>query len=252
MTARLADPALDQLFRTARTHNGWSSEPLAADTLREIYELARFGPTAVNSSPARFVFVTSTEAKEALASVSSGSNRPKIMAAPATVIVAYDLDFAERLGTLFPHAPGMKAASERPGGRRDDSTPQSWSSQGAYLIVAARSLGLDCGPMSGFDNSKVDALFFAGTRIKSNFLCSLGRGDGFRAILRQASEAEFRGSLPCGLDPRGDPVAGRDRPGGGHLPGGLLRRAHPRSGDPRVGKRADDTGAPGAAGDNGR
>lgn len=177
MTARLADPALDQLFRTARTHNGWSSEPLAEDTLREIYDLARFGPTAANSSPARFVFVTSAEAKEKLASVSSGSNRPKIMAAPATVIIGYDLDFAEKLGTLFPHAPGMKEAFSDPVVAETTAFRNS-TLQGAYLIVAARSLGLDCGPMSGFDNSKVDALFFADTPIKSNFICSLGRGDG--------------------------------------------------------------------------
>jgi len=177
MTARLADPALDQLFRTARTHNGWSSEPLPGGTLRELYELARFGPTAANSSPARFVFATSAEAKEKLASVSSGSNRPKILAAPATVIIGYDLDFAERLETLFPHAPGMKAAFGDPAVAESTAFRNS-TLQGAYLIIAARSLGLDCGPMSGFDNNKVDALFFAGTRIKSNFICSLGRGDG--------------------------------------------------------------------------
>ena len=177
MTARLADPALDQLFRTARTHNGWSSEPLPEGTLRELYELARFGPTAANSSPARFVFATSAEAKEKLASVSSGSNRPKILAAPATVIIGYDLDFAERLETLFPHAPGMKAAFGDPAVAESTAFRNS-TLQGAYLIIAARSLGLDCGPMSGFDNNKVDALFFAGTRIKSNFICSLGRGDG--------------------------------------------------------------------------
>jgi 3-hydroxypropanoate dehydrogenase len=177
MTARLADPALDQLFRTARTHTGWSSEPLPEGTLRELYELARFGPTAANSSPARFVFATSAEAKEKLASVSSGSNRPKILAAPATVIIGYDLDFAERLETLFPHAPGMKAAFGDPAVAESTAFRNS-TLQGAYLIIAARSLGLDCGPMSGFDNNKVDALFFAGTRIKSNFICSLGRGDG--------------------------------------------------------------------------
>ena len=177
MTARLADPALDQLFRTARTHNGWSSEPLPEGTLRELYELARFGPTAANSSPARFVFATSAEAKEKLASVSSGSNRPKILAAPATVIIGYDLDFAERLETLFPHAPGMKAAFGDPAVAESTAFRNS-TLQGAYLFIAARSLGLDCGPMSGFDNNKVDALFFAGTRIKSNFICSLGRGDG--------------------------------------------------------------------------
>jgi 3-hydroxypropanoate dehydrogenase len=109
MTAPLADSALDQLFRNARSHNGWETDPIPESTLHRIYELARLGPTAANSSPARFVFVTSAEAKEKLASVASGNNQPKIKAAPATVIVGYDLDFAENLPTLFPHAPGMKA-----------------------------------------------------------------------------------------------------------------------------------------------
>jgi 3-hydroxypropanoate dehydrogenase len=177
MTAPLADAALDQLFRSARSHNGWRTEPIAESTLRDIYALARMGPTAANSSPARFVFVTSTEAKEKLASVSSGANQAKIKAAPATVIVGYDLDFPERLPTLFPHAPGMKAvfadqAVAEPTAFRNSTL------QGAYLIMAARSMGYDCGPMSGFDNGKVDALFFAGTRIKSNFICSIGRGSG--------------------------------------------------------------------------
>jgi 3-hydroxypropanoate dehydrogenase len=135
------------------------------------------GPTAANSSPARFVFVTSPEAKEQLASVSSGTNQPKITAAPATVIVGYDLDFPERLPTLFPHAPGMKAVFSDPA-VVEQTAFRNATLQGAYLIMAARSLGFDCGPMSGFDNGKVDALFFAGTRIKSNFICSIGRGNG--------------------------------------------------------------------------
>jgi 3-hydroxypropanoate dehydrogenase len=177
MTAPLAQSALDQLFRTARSHNGWQTDPIPETTLREIYELARLGPTAANSSPARFVFVTSPEAKEKLASVASGSNQPKIRAAPATVIVAYDLDFAERLPTLFPHAPGMKAVFSDPA-LAEQTAFRNSSLQGAYLIMAARSLGYDCGPMSGFENGKVDALFFGGTRIKSNFICSIGRGNG--------------------------------------------------------------------------
>jgi 3-hydroxypropanoate dehydrogenase len=177
MNAPLAALALDQLFRTARSHNGWETDPIPASTLREIYELARMGPTAANSSPARFVFVTSAEAKEKLASVSSGSNQPKIKAAPATVIVGYDLDFPEHLPTLFPHAPGMKAVFADPA-VAEQTAFRNASLQGAYLIIAARSLGFDCGPMSGFDNGKVDALFFAGTKIKSNFICSIGRGNG--------------------------------------------------------------------------
>jgi 3-hydroxypropanoate dehydrogenase len=177
MTAPLADAALDQLFRNARSHNGWQTDPIPENALREIYKLARMGPTAANSSPARFVFVTSPEAKEKLASVSSGSNQPKIKAASATVIVGYDLDFRERLPTLFPHAPGMKAVFADPAVAEQTAFRNS-TLQGAYLIMAARSLGFDCGPMSGFDNGKVDALFFAGTRIRSNFICSIGRGNG--------------------------------------------------------------------------
>jgi 3-hydroxypropanoate dehydrogenase len=177
MTARLADPALDQLFRTARSHNGWNTDPLPESTLREIYDLAKFGPTAANTSPARFVFVTSAEAKEKLASVASGANQAKIKAASATVIIGYDLDFPEHLATLFPHAPGMKAVFADPA-VAEQTAFRNASLQGAYLIIAARSLGLDCGPMSGFDNGKVDALFFAGTRVKSNFICSIGHGNG--------------------------------------------------------------------------
>ncbi|HLZ82963.1 MAG TPA: malonic semialdehyde reductase [Caulobacteraceae bacterium] len=177
MTAPLADSALDQLFRNARSHNGWVTDPIPESTLRQIYELARMGPTAANSSPGRFVFVTSPEAKEKLASVSSGANQAKIKDAPATVIVGYDLDFPERLPTLFPHAPGMKAVFADPA-LAEQTAFRNSSLQGAYLIMAARSLGFDCGPMSGFDNGKVDALFFVGTRIRSNFICSIGRGSG--------------------------------------------------------------------------
>jgi 3-hydroxypropanoate dehydrogenase len=177
MTERLADASLDQLFRTARSHNGWKTDTLPEATLRELYDLAKYGPTAANTNPARFVFVTSTEAKEKLASVSSGNNQPKIKAAAATVIIGYDLDFAEHLDTLFPHAPGMKAVFSD-AAVAEQTAFRNASLQGAYLIVAARSLGLDCGPMSGFDNAKVDALFFAGTRVKSNFICSIGYGNG--------------------------------------------------------------------------
>jgi 3-hydroxypropanoate dehydrogenase len=177
MTAPLPDAALDQLFRTARSHNGWNTDPLPEGTLKELYELARFGPTAANTNPARYVFVTSPEEKEKLASVSSGNNQAKIKAAPATVIIGQDLDFAEHLVTLFPHFPGMKAifADEAVA---ETTAFRNSSLQGAYLIIAARALGLDCGPMSGFDNAKVDALFFAGTKIKSNFICSIGHGSG--------------------------------------------------------------------------
>jgi len=175
MPARLDNLALDQIFRNARTRNGWSAEPVSEALLREVYELAKWGPTAANSTPARFVFVTSPEAKEKLGSVASSTNRAKIQIAAATVIIGYDLDFAQTLPKLFPHAPGMKDAFADPVVTEQTAFRNS-SLQGAYLIVAARSLGLDCGPMSGFNNAKVDELFFAGTRIKSNFICSLGHG----------------------------------------------------------------------------
>ena len=177
MTAPLDAAALDQLFRTARSHNGWTSEVLPESTLRDLYELARFGPTAANTNPARFVFVTSAEGKEKLASVSSGNNQAKIKAAPATVIIGYDMDFPEHMDVLFPHAPGIKAVFSDPA-VAEQVAFRNATLQGAYLILAARALGLDCGPMSGFDNGKVDALFFAGTKIKSNFICSIGHGDG--------------------------------------------------------------------------
>jgi 3-hydroxypropanoate dehydrogenase len=176
MTERLDDAALDRIFRTARSRNSWTSEPLPEGALQEIYELAKWGPTAANGNPARFVFVVSEEAKEKLASVSSGNNQAKIKAAPATVIVGYDLDYPETLPKLFPHAPGIKNVFTDPAMIEQNAFRNS-SLQGAYLIIAARALGYDCGPMSGFDNAKVDELFFAGTNIKSNFICSIGHGD---------------------------------------------------------------------------
>ena len=169
--------SLDQLFRSARSHNGWKADPLPPNALRNLYELARFGPTAANTNPARFVFVTSADAKEKLASVASGNNQAKIKAAPATVIIGYDMDFPEHMAVLFPHAPGIKSSFADPA-VAEQAAFRNGSLQGAYLIIAARALGLDCGPMSGFDNGKVDALFFAGTKIKSNFICSIGYGDG--------------------------------------------------------------------------
>jgi 3-hydroxypropanoate dehydrogenase len=176
MTERLDEAALDRIFRTARSRNSWTPKPLPEGALREIYDLAKWGPTAANSNPARFVFVTSDEAKAKLASASSGNNQAKIKAAPATVIVGYDLDFPETMPKLFPHVPGMKDNFKDPAVTEQTAFRNS-TLQGAYLMIAARALGYDCGPMSGFNNAKVDELFFAGTRIKSNFICSIGYGD---------------------------------------------------------------------------
>jgi 3-hydroxypropanoate dehydrogenase len=175
LSPSLADPSLDLIFRTARTRNGWVEEPLPEDLIRRIYDLAKFGPTSANMSPARFVWCVTAEGKAKLAGLASGANAPKIRQAPATVIIGYDLDFPEHLPRLFPHAPDAKNWFGEPV-MRELAAVRNSSLQGAYLIIAARALGLDCGPMSGFDNAAVDAAFFAGTRVKSNFICSIGHG----------------------------------------------------------------------------
>ena len=175
MTAPLDHAALDQLFNTARTYNAFGGE-ISDDTLQRLYELLKWGPTSANSSPARFVFVKSKAAKEKLAPALSEGNRDKTLVAPVTVIVAHDLDFHEKLPYLFPHT-DAKAWFDGPQENRVAPAFRNGSLQGAYLILAARALGLDTGPMSGFDNTKVDEAFFAGTAIKSNFLVNLGKGD---------------------------------------------------------------------------
>lgn len=176
MSTTLDPAALDRLFRTARTHNAWQDRPLGEARLRELYELFKWGPTSANISPARFVFVVSPEAKRRLAPCLDEGNRAKTMAAPATVIVAYDLAFYEKLPYLFPHADARSwFAGNQP--LIESAGFRNGTLQGAYLILAARALGLDCGPMSGFDNAKVDAEFFAGTQVRSNFLINLGYGD---------------------------------------------------------------------------
>ena len=176
MTARIDDASLDQLFRNARTRNGWSDRPVPEALVRELYDTLRMGPTSANSSPARFVFVRSEEGKQKLAACAMEGNRPKILKAPITVIVAHDLDFADRLPQLFPaRGAAMQPLFKKPEMALATAT-RNGTLQGAYLILAARALGLDCGPMSGFDNAAVDAAFFAGTQVKSNFICSIGYG----------------------------------------------------------------------------
>jgi 3-hydroxypropanoate dehydrogenase len=176
MSNKLDALALDQLFRTARTRNAWTDRPVTEQQLRELYDLVKLGPTSANCCPARFVWVRSAEAKGKLAALAAPANAPKILAAPVTVIVGYDLDFAEQLPKLFP-----ARGKEMQGHFSDPLVAQitafrNSSLQGAYLIIAARALGLDCGPMSGFGNEAVDHEFFANTRIKSNFICSIGYG----------------------------------------------------------------------------
>ncbi|MBO9718249.1 MAG: malonic semialdehyde reductase [Pseudoxanthomonas sp.] len=171
----LNDAALDQLFRTARTYNGFTGE-VSDDTLRQLYDLLKFGPTQANTTPARFVFVKSPEAKAKLGPALAEGNYKKTMAAPVTVIIGRDEDFHEKLPYLFPHA-DAKSWFDGPREGREKPSLRNGSLQAAYLILAARALGLDAGPMTGFDNAKVDAAFFTGTNIKSDILVNLGHGD---------------------------------------------------------------------------
>ena len=167
---------LDQLFRQARTYNAFSGE-ISDETLHVLYDLVKFGPTTANTCPARFVFVRSAEAKAKLGPTLDAGNHAKTMAAPVTVIVAYDLAFYEKTPVLFPHTDAKPWFDGKPEADLTTIALRNSSLQGAYLLLAARALGLDCGPMSGFDNARLDAAFFAGTRIHSNFLVNLGRGD---------------------------------------------------------------------------
>jgi 3-hydroxypropanoate dehydrogenase len=168
--------ALDQIFRHARTHNAWLPKRVPLEKLKEAYELAKWGPTSANGSPARFVFLESQEAKARLVPALAPLNVEKTKAAPVTAIVAFDVEFHEKLPHLFPHADmrkyfaGNKALAE-------ETAFRNGSLQGAYFIIAARAVGLDCGPMSGFDAAKVNAEFFPDGKWKANFICNLGYGD---------------------------------------------------------------------------
>jgi 3-hydroxypropanoate dehydrogenase len=176
MSDIFTDAALDQLFRTARTQNAFQDRPVEDSQLRALYDLLKWAPTSANSSPARFVFVKSAEAKQKLAPALSEGNLAKTLAAPVTAIIGFDQDFHEKLPYLFPHA-DAKSWFDGPREGRHEAAFRNGTLQGAYLILAARTLGLDAGPMSGFDPAKVDEAFFAGTAIKSNFLVNLGYGD---------------------------------------------------------------------------
>ncbi len=169
--------ALDQLFRTARTHYGWTGEPVEDSDLRELYDLMKWAPTSANSSPARFVWVRSLEGKAKLAELAWERNRPKVLTAPLTVIIGNDEAFADQLPKLMPHNFEAMQKAFAPLPIAEATAMRNGTLQGAYLILAARALGLDCGPMSGFDQAGVDEAFFKGTRIKSNFICSIGHGD---------------------------------------------------------------------------
>ena len=189
--AVLSNEALDQLFREARTYSAWLDQPVSDDTLRQLYDVMKWAPTSANGNPARIAFVRSPEAKQRLLPALAPGNVDKTMAAPVTAIIAYDLKFYEKLPRLFPHAKGMRDLFARSPDLIESTARRNSSLQGAYLILAARALGLDCGPMSGFDNAKVDEAFFSAGKpcegcnqeffpegsVKSNFLCNLGYGD---------------------------------------------------------------------------
>ena len=166
----------EQIFDNARTHNGFSAQPVAEATLRKLYDLMKWGPTSANCSPARIVFVSTPAAKERLINCMQPGNVDKTRQAPVTAIIGMDMEFYEKLPKLFPHADAKPWFAGKPEFIATTAMRNS-SLQGGYFIIAARSLGLDCGPMSGFDNAKVDAEFFAGTAVKSNFVCNLGHGD---------------------------------------------------------------------------
>jgi 3-hydroxypropanoate dehydrogenase len=175
MKEPLDDRTLDTLFRQARSYNRWSPEPVPERTLHTLYDLLKLGPTSANCCPARFVFVASTASKAALVGCVMPGNVVKVEQAPVTVIIGMDEKFYEKVPFLFPQKPQIAEMFKDPAVGTVHMMRNA-SLQGAYLILAARSLGLDCGPMSGFDNAKVDAAFFSGTSVKSNFICSLGLG----------------------------------------------------------------------------
>jgi len=191
MTQRIDEAALDTLFREARTHSTWQPTPVTDQTLRDLYDVLKWAPTSANAAPARFAFLRSKESKERLRPALAPLNVEKMMSAPVTVIVGYDIKFYEQLPKLFPHSPGMKQLFESNPELVEATAKRNSSLQGAYLIIAARALGLDCGPMSGFDQAKVDEEFFAAGKpcfgcdqeffpeghVKTNFLCNLGYGD---------------------------------------------------------------------------
>jgi 3-hydroxypropanoate dehydrogenase len=181
----------DRVFLEARTYNAWKKEPVPERCLRDLYELVRWGPTSANCLPLRILFVQSSEAKATLADLAAPPNAPKILAAPVTAILGYDTQFYKNLPRLFPHNPSMADMYSSNAKLSEETAFRNSSIQGGYFIVAARMLGLDCGPMSGFDNEKVDELFFSDGRTKSNFLCSVGYGDNTTDFWDRLPRLEF-------------------------------------------------------------
>jgi 3-hydroxypropanoate dehydrogenase len=188
MSHPLSDEALDVLFRKARTHSAWLDKPVPDTLLHQLYELMKWAPTSANSSPARILFLRTKESKERLRPALNPGNVEKTMQAPVTAIIGYDLEFYQNLPRLFPNNPAMRDNFAKNPELAEKTAFRNGTLQGGYFILAARSLGLDCGPMSGFNNAKVDEEFFPpsqtspgqeapASRVKSNFLCNLGRGD---------------------------------------------------------------------------
>ena len=173
-----------RLLSEARTHNAWHERDVPDETLRSIYDLMQKGPTSANGSPARLVFLKSDDAKERLRPALTPGNVEKTMSAPVTAILGYDIEFWRNADVTFPHKPEVQTAYQEKPQASETVAFRNSSLQGAYLIIASRAHGLDCGPMSGFDNKLVDLEFFAGTTIKSNLLCNLGYGDGDRLLKR--------------------------------------------------------------------
>lgn len=180
----LDDKSLDVLFRNARSHSVWQDKPVSDELLQQVYDLAKMGPTAANTCPMRIVFVKSQAAKEKFKTALDAGNVNKVMTSPVTAIIGQDLEFYEHLPTLFPHNQSAKSWYVGNQALIETTAFRNSSLQGAYFMLAARSLGLDCGPMSGFNNAKVDELFFAGTAIKSNFICALGYGESSKLFPR--------------------------------------------------------------------
>ena len=180
----LSDEALDTLFRSARSHGYWLDKPIDDNLLHKLYELMKWGPTSGNCTPARLVFVRSQQAKERLKPCLDSGNVDKSMTAPVVVIIGMDMEFYEKLPRLFPH--NLEARSWFAGkpDKIQETAFRNSSLQGAYFILAARGLGLDCGPMSGFDKQKLDAEFFPDGKIKSNFICAIGYADYSRIYPR--------------------------------------------------------------------
>lgn len=177
MLKTLTEDSLDLLFRRARSHNGWLDKPVDDALLVQVYDLMKMGPTSVNSSPARIVFLRSQAARQRLRPAISAGNMDKVMTAPVVAIIAYDLDFHDKLPQLFPHNPGIRSLFAANTELTEATAFRNGSLQGAYFMLAARSLGLDCGPISGFDAAAVNREFFADGKLRVNFLCNVGFGD---------------------------------------------------------------------------